>query len=354
MKKKYLSFSLISLTLLSAFGTFFSVYRAIKIVDSSTWLVPMIWVSLFVISICLASIFVRQKLEIEIVVAISFLLSLIFAFSLWHFVILIFCLLLVLSGLRNIRSDLDLNVKISLWKSLYTGKFKLIFAISLLICSQYFFIVKNMGTQVKVPKFDISGVSEKLVGPILGFVNPNFAAASAQNLTVDQFIVQSQQGSSNQFSTSDNSIEQQSIDDQIPQNLPDDQKLALEQQAMAQYSGAKNQVTQKNSQLVLQEGRLQLSNEVGQPLNGSEKISTVFANLINNRISSFFNPGISGNSQSALFPFILSLVLMLTIWPIGSVLSLLWFLIIVLVFKIFVCYGLVEIRKITVEREMIV
>ena len=355
MKKHKFSLILALLTFVSAFGTFFSVYRAIKNPDASTWLVPMIWTSLFVIAICTMSIFVRQKMEVEIVVAASFLFSLIFAFSFWHFVVLFLCLLLALAALRDIRSDLDLNVKISLWKSLYTGKFKLILAISLLISSQYFFTIKNMGGAVKVPKFDTSAISEKLVGPVLGFVNPNFAAASAQNMTVDQFIMQSQQGSTNSLSTADsNSLDQQSIDSQIPQNLPVDQREALEQQAMTQLAGAKTQVEQKNSQLVLQEGRAQLSNTIGKQLNGNEKISTVFAGLINDRISSFFNPSIKGNSQSALFPLILSIVLLLTIWPIGSVLSVLWFAIIILLFKIFVRFGLVSIKKVTVEREMIV
>lgn len=354
MKKNILKYSLPVLIIISGFFSWFSVYRAIKIPGSSDWLAPILWFSSYVIFLCLASILARHEIMLEITVFASFFMSIILVFSVWHLIIVAVCAVIMLSGMRNIRNDLDLNIKISLWKSLHTGKMKMIFALAVVICSQYFFIINSTNGQKTIPKLDFSSVSTKLIEPILGMINPNFKAIQQQGLTVDQFIMESvQKNGSGSFSMPDLSLNGDFIDKQIPESMPSDQREALKQQALKQISDSQTQLSKKNNALALEEGHKQLSQLTGQDITGDEKIADVFAGLINKKINDYFQPRVDSDSRSSLFSYILVFILFLTVLPLGSLLSRLWFLVVMLIFHIFVRFALVEIKTITVEREMI-
>lgn len=353
MRKNTLQPALTVSTIVLAIIAFYTISRAIKIPEASTWIVPILWVSLLVISLFFLGVFTRNRMSAEITVAASLLLSLIFAFTLVHFVISVVCIFLILSGLRAIKGDLDLNVKINLWKSLYVGKFKVIFAIALLISSQYYFTAKSMKGPVNVPKFDVSGISMKIVGPMLGIINPEFAEAGRQDLTVDQFIIQSQSDSLNASFGDDDSQSERLIDANLPSDIPAAQKEMLKQQALTKVTDAKSKLLEQNRELVLLEGRRQFSKIVGRNVEGNEKISDVFAGMVNDKINSYFQPNVDRPERSTLFPFVLTLILFATIWPLGSLLSTIWFAIIILIFKILVKYGFIEVKKVMVEREII-
>ena len=353
MKKNILKYSLFGCILLFGFFSWFSVYNIPKLSGLDAWILSIIFFSLYVISMCLAAILVRQEVAMEIVIFVSFFLSLIFAFSLWHFIVIMLSILLMLAALRNIRKDLDLNIKVDLWKSLYTGKFKMILALVLIISSQYFFMINGTNGQKFVPKLDFSSVTSRLIQPILVMLNPNFKSVQKDGLTVDQFIIQSQQKNTDD-AVSNQSLMEEMVDQQIPKNLPAEQQTTLKQQALQQIADSKNQLSQKNNELVLQEGREQLSQMVGHNMDGDEKIADVFAGLIDKKLNDFFQPRISGDSQSSSYSYILTAILFLTIWPLALIMSLFWFTIVLVAFKLFICLGLVEITTVTVQREMIV
>jgi hypothetical protein len=227
-------------------------------------------------------------------------------------------------------------------------------ALALLISSQYFFMINSVNGQKFVPKLDFSSVTSKLIQPILVMLNPNFKSMQKDGLTVDQFIIQSQKENTAD-ALSDKSYAEEMIDQQIPKNLPSDQQAMLKQRALQQVSDSQDQLLQKNNELVLQEGHKQLSQMVGHDVVGDEKISDVFAGLIDKKINDFFQPKIGGNSQasSPVYSYILTAILFLTIFPLSSILSRLWFVAIFLIFKLFIRFGLVEIKIVTVQREMI-
>ena len=350
IKKNILKYSLFGFILIFGFFSWFSVYRAMKIPEASIWLMPIIWFSLYVIAMCLAIVLVRQEIAVELAITFSFLLSLIFTFSIWYFAIFIFCVFLMLSAVRNIRKDLDLNIKISLWKSLLVGKFKIIIVLALLISSQYFFFVSKTDGQKTVPKFNISVMSSKMIEPILGIINPDFKKIKQDGITVDKFILENQNNSDINFLSNN----EETIDQQIPADLPSKQREALKQQALQQINDSKAQLLQKNNELIQQQGRKQLSEMVGRDLKGDEKIADVFAGFIDKKINDYFQPQVDNNNKSSsLLSYIVAAVLFLTIWPIGSVLGVLWFAIVIIIFKILLYFGLVEITTVTVEREMI-
>lgn len=323
-----------SLMIVASFFAWFSIYRAMKIPEASIWLVPAFCFSLYVISICLVAVMVRQEIVVELAIAFSFLLSLVFTFSIGYLLILILCTLFMLYAVRNIRKDLDLNVKINLWKSLYTGKFKIALSLAIIISSQFFFFVSKTDGQKTVPKFDVSSITSKLVKPILGIINPEFKKIEQDGITVDQFILIE--------SKKDILDGEEMIYEQIPYDLPNEQKEALKQQALQQIND-----------LMLQTGRQNLSQITEKNLKGDEKIGDVFVGFIDKRINDYFQPKVGEDAPSSLLAYIVSMILFLTIWPIGSILALIWFVVVIIIFKILLYFGLVKIKTITVEREMI-
>ncbi len=352
MNKNTFGNILMSLNPMAALAAFYSVSRAIRIPESSTWIVPMVWVSIFIVSIFLVALFVRSRVLAESVIAASLLSSVIFAFSFAYLGVILIAIALVLAGVHGMRKDLDLNVKINLWKSLYIGKFRIILALAILISGQYYFTIKSMDEPVNVPKFEISEISGPLIQPILGIVNPEFAKAGSQGMTVDQFIVQSQKNQ--EQSVEDEEMQLQIIEQNMPTGITEKQKEILKKRALAEISDAKLKMTEQNQQLILIEGRKQFSKIAGKKIVGDEKVSDVFIGMINERINSYFQPSMQGEKKSSFYSLILTTILFLTIWPLGSLLSTLWFAIVILLFKGFVRFGLVEIKKVTVEREKII
>jgi hypothetical protein len=251
---------------------------------------------------------------------------------------------------RKIREDMELNIKISPWKSMQAGKSYLIFAITLMICMQYFLTELSFDGEKKIPHFDVSFITKKIAIPFISAVNPQFKVLKDETLTVDQFILQTQAANlDGGFSVMSDEV----LDAQLPANLTPAQKEMIKRQARENFSSTQSKVTQKNQELIFEIGRKQLSELVGVPVAGDEKISEVFTGLINNKINDYFNSKVSGDEKNPVFPMILAIVLFLTIYPVGLILSIVCFLIAKLIFFILLKLKVVGVRTITVEKEIL-
>ena len=323
-KQKILKYILIFLTLLFSFLAWFSVSQAINVPTASTWGAPILWFSFFFISLSLCIVLIKHLIRTELVVLASFLLSLLFVFN-WektfqHLLIILVSILFAFWGIRRIRQDLKLNIKIDLWKTLRTGSTFFILALSLTIASQYYWETKNTSLENTLPKFKIDALSEKLTSKVLSFVNPDFKNLDEENITVDQFILETRK---KQFTES----------------------LASEELS--------NELFENSQALVLEEGRRQLSDLAGVKLNGQEKLSDIFSSTVNNRINNLISPSFSENSKLPLLHLILAFILFLTVASLSSFLGILLIPLANLIFFGFRKSGWIEIIKIQKEVEEI-
>ncbi|NTW27363.1 MAG: hypothetical protein HGA36_03495 [Candidatus Moranbacteria bacterium] len=349
MNRKKIEMLLGSLTMVVAFFSWLSVKSAIVVPDSSTWMVPMVLFSLYAVLICSDVILFRSVLALELVLIGSLLLSAVFAFHWIQFVAILLGAYFIFLSSRKIREDMDLNVKISIWKSLQVGKTYLLIALSLVIAAQYFFVMNSFDGEKKVPHFDVSFITKKVAIPFVSAINPQFAVLKDETLTVDQFILQSQQNALENVGMSEEN--EKILDENIPTNLTPLQKEDLKKQAIENFTGAQTQLLQKNQELILKNGRKQFSDQVGVTLTGSEKISDVFTGLVSSKIDDYFNPKVSGGEKSSVFPMILAAVLLLTIYPLGSILSIAWFLIVKLVIIALLKFKVMSVGVMTVSKE---
>lgn len=344
---------MVTLVLVSAFISWLSVDRAIRIPESSTWIVPMVSISLFVIFLCLSTVLLREKRTIFITLLIAFSFSLLFAFNPWHILVVLASFFLASWGFGNVRNDLGLNVKISLWKSLLTGKTQFIWGIALLISSQYYFTINSIDGQKNMPKLDINEFVVKYTIPVMGFVNPAFKNIDKEGLTVDEYLMSAQQNDSTDGSFG--MVSGDYIDAQIPANIPPQQREILKQEAMKKMLDAQNNLSQKNKDLILAETRKQFSSSVGRDLKGNEKMSEVLAGIVGQKMNSILQTPLKGGGTIAsMLPLIFSVILFLTIVPLASwFLSLIWFFLVIGIFAILVKTGLVTIGKEMTEKENI-
>ena len=323
MKIKILKYVLIFMTLLMAFFSWQSVERAINVPEASNWGVPIPSFSLLFVLFYLDVILIRRFFILQSMFLAALATSFIFSFSFGHLVIAILAYLLILWSLMKIKRDLHLNVKVSLWKSIGAGSLLMLFAISVMISSQYYAEVKDLSSARLIPKFNFGEVTGGATSKILSSVNPDFKKLDQEGLTVDQFILETQK-------------------DQMPMDLPEGlsgamaEKLAMEEE-----------------KILLQEGRKKFSEIAGAPLTGQEKISDVFSGIINQRIDQYLGSKMSDPEEKSPLPFILAIALFLTVLPLGSLLSTVWIIVVEIIVWIFKKTDLIRIAKVPVEMEVI-
>ncbi|MCX6762003.1 MAG: hypothetical protein NTY33_04175 [Candidatus Moranbacteria bacterium] len=332
MQKNILKFSLFFLSLIAAFFTWFSVSSAITVSGSSVWLVPMLWLSLLYVVYSLKFILVKEKILINLSIGLGIFLSLIFAPNVWHFLILLLASGLVYVSFRQIRSDLGMNVKLHLPKTLRMGKVSFIFALALVISSQYYFEAAAVGL-LKLPAFDAGViVDNKLAQEFLYKINPDLQKLNDKNLTVDQMILQNYEES------------------QVGSGEADLLNLAQDNQAISAVNLQKVQELQK--QKILEAGREQMGKMANQKLNGTEKVSTVLTEIMNQKIQSFASPDYANEGFPAV-PLGMALILFLTVLSLGAFLLRILVHLISLIFWIFLSTNIVTIKKVPVEMEVI-
>lgn len=330
MKTKIIKYILVFAIMLSGFASWFSIDRAVNVSDSSTWLVPIIWFSIFFINLSLGAIIINDKKILFSALALSFFSSLIFTFSFWYFGILLISFFVAGIAVRKISNDLELNIKISLTKSIRTGKVFLILALALASSSQYYFETKDTPLANIIPKFE----TREITAQILPMIYPNFKNDSQEELTVDEFLLEM---------SSENS-------DNILSGFLSDSKTS----EVASMIGKEQmkEITLANQEMILKEGRKNLEDIVGRDITGQEKMSDVFSDMISARMNEIFSSALARNE----WPMISALpasILFLTIISLGPFLGFLAIYAAVFIFWLFKVFGLVKISKEMKEVEVV-
>jgi hypothetical protein len=315
LKKTILKFSLFILTFLFAFLFWHSVDSAINVSGASDWVVPSIWFAFYFVLLALSVILMREAYLAEIAILLSLLVSMVFVFSWIHLLVIALAFLFLSIAVVRIRKDLRLNIKINLWKTIRTGSTLIIFSLSLVIASQYYFEIKSSGRENLIPKFTMGGFSEDLTSKIIGYMYPNLASSDGEDLTVDQMILKA----------------------------GDDQ------------SGKEDvaQMTAGQKKIFLEEGRKQISQIVGENVTGEENVASLFSEAINNKINNFITPKLASDDLPIL-PVIMTFILFLTVLSLGSFFSPLLILIADVIFIILVKTKVVVVNKVMKEVEELV
>ncbi len=332
MQKNILKFSLFFLSLLAAFFAWFSVSNAITVASSSVWLVPAIWFSFLYIIYSLEFVIVPEKIWSILSIVLGLFFSLIFVHTLWHALILFVSAGLLFISYRQIRTDLGQNVKLHLPKTLRMGKVSFLFALALVISSQYYFQAKAVGL-LKLPAFDAGVILENSwARQILYQLNPDLQKLSDKNLTVDQMILQNYQ------------------DSQATGDETELLNLAQSSQAISLVNLQKIEEIRK--QKILEAGREQLGTMANRKLTGAEKVSDVLTEIMNQKLQSLVSPDYANGNFPAV-PIGMAAVLFLTVLSLGAFLLRIIVYFISFIFWILTSTKVVKIKMVPVEMEVI-
>lgn len=330
MKKQILKYSLAFSIMLYAFLSWFSVDRAINVPGSSTWLIPMMCFSLFFIALSLGVLIIKEKFLLHIILGVSFLFSLIFAFSIGHIIILLFSCLLVYLAMERISNELKENIKLNIAKSMRTGRILTVLALALSITSQYTSEVINSEKANVLPKLNFNFTISKVI-PI---IYPDLKDSNGNVFTVDNFILEvAQKKSGGILGGILNSQELAEGDVSIDKNKAE-------------------QIILNNQEKILKDGRASFGKLSGKDLTGQEKIADVFSEIINNQISKYFSPNLE-KSDFPLATFFMSFFLILTIISIGPFMAIIAGYVAIFIFWLFKKTKLVIVSSVMKEVEVI-
>ncbi|MFZ2188905.1 MAG: hypothetical protein WAV73_05080 [Candidatus Moraniibacteriota bacterium] len=332
MQKNILKFALFFFSLIAAFFSWLSLNNAVTVPDSSVWLAPMIWFSLLYIVYSLELVIVSEKSLIILSGVLGFFFSLIFVQNFWHFVAILLAVALFHVSSKQIKDDLGMNVKLDLPKTLRMGKTFFMLALALVISSQYYFQAASEGL-LKLPTFDAGAILEnKWAKGILYKLNPDLQKLEDKNLTVDQMILD------NYRESQANSGEMDLID------------LAQGSQVISPANMQK--IEQLRDQKVLEAGREQLGKMANRKLAGSEKVSVVMTEIMNQKIQSLVVTDYA-NEKFPAVPIGMALILFLTVLSLGAFMIRILAQISSLIFWILTSTNVVKIKMVSVEMEVI-
>ena len=267
--------------LLSAFLSWYFLYRAVTVPDSSIWGAPITIFFILLVFFFLCTVLVRSSAYLGAVLAASLLLSLVFAATWLHFALLMLSIVVAYYAMRTIRESLEFSIKLRFLNSFMSGRSYFVFALIVAITSQYYSLVSRGAGEVNLPTFEVSKDVALSLGKLYGQVNPKYSFfSSAREITVDKFIMQNQ-------------------------------KAVLPGQDPVRSAAAIS--------AVLEQGRKHLSELSGKQLSGSEQVADVFVDLVTRKINDYFAVGLAQSGKSSPIPLFLTCVLFLTLLPIATI-----------------------------------
>ncbi|EKE11888.1 MAG: hypothetical protein ACD_15C00004G0004 [uncultured bacterium] len=354
MEKKIVINLFAFLLLIISFFSWRVIDQAINVPEASVWAVPMIFISLFFVFSYASIILIKKIAYLQVLFLLAYILSFVFVRSIWHMIGIGLAFLFTSWAVLKIKKDLRMNVEINIWKSMRAGSGILVLAVSIMITSQYYLAVKNLGSENLIPQFYISSITGNLTTRFLSATNPEIEDIDKEFLTVDQFILQTQKsGLKSREISMETSFQ---IDQMIEKTNPSAtaaQKKIMKEDALQKVRSASLEIGKEQESLLLAEGRKKFSEMAGKNLQGNEKMSDVLADIVNRKIDQYFGAGAKNGAKASVLPYVMAIGLFLTVIPLGSILNTLWIMLVQFLVWIFLETKILSIKKASVEVEIL-
>lgn len=352
--KKKKQWLLAGLLLLVSVASFCGWYAIGQIIDTSqinnSWLAAIIWFSLSISIMCLIALSFQKTIFSLGSIVLLFVPSVLFIQN-WMFLFFV-CISMALCfmGLSRMRRAMALHITIHIRRSMHYGTGWIVLSLALAITSFYYVQIRNESGDKLLQMLSLDQASHALLNRILGFVNPEFKKANQENVSVDEFLMtfQKNQTMNDIAMTTPSDVELLKMAGLTPSDPRSPQALIQIKKGIE-----KNTQTINPQKIILDQSRKQLSDTVGTPLLGQESITDVLSQIIDQRIRTYFKPNETSNSASIL-PFILSIILFVTLWSLGAVLMIAWRFMTAGLFALLCKFGVIDVQKVMIEQEMIV
>lgn len=349
-KKQWLTAVFSALAVVIFFAAWWSINRVILSADGLSWWIPIGWFSLGISLVCAMALAIADMRFLSTLASMVLATGLFWNQSPLLFLAIIFGVLLVLSGIVRMRRDLDSHIAINVRRSMHHGMGRIIIGASAIISLFYYSQIIHLSVESLLQRLSLSQASHQVLIQALGWMNPEFQKVNRENVSVDDFLKTIQES-------------QMPQEQENPSDMTDMELLRMsgiepgDPRAPQVLSQIRNELKKSASRfdvqaIAIEQSRKQLSEIYGAPLTGKENVADVFSAIIDQRVRTYFQPE-DLSEESSLLPFILTIILFFTLLSIGSVLSFFWGFIATLFFVLFQRIGLITVRKVMVEKEVV-
>ncbi|MDP2837899.1 MAG: hypothetical protein Q8O53_01305 [Candidatus Moranbacteria bacterium] len=328
---------------LFAAGSWQAFFVVARHYDVSTFLQTVAWFSLLGTIFFLGSV-VWKELTLRVLGVLALVLpSLLFVHTLYHIGLVILSALLVLWGVSQVQGEIRDRLTFHFFRNVRAGLFWYIFGLSLVLASVYFASIERESWEELVTRFSIGEGTATVVFKSAAYLYPTWKNLIDEGLTVDGFLL---------------SLEQEEAPAGI--TFPQVQDISMnEVLAMPAFGDYLKQVAPDggvlSQELYLRSSRDQIARLVGRDVRGDEKIADVFSLAIQHKIIAVLSDQeVLRHISPTIVPFILAILLFLTLLPFGSLVGLLWMALSYLLFRSALFFGWLKLEPVEREQETLV
>ncbi len=304
-----------------AYFGFSSVMDAVLLTGASVFLAPIAWFFLAIILFSVGAVIWRERIYQAVGSGILLLPSFFFAPTLVHAAVLIVAALLVFGGLIRIGHELTSRLKLSLYRSVFIGMSQIIFALSLVISSQYYTHIESLPWNRLVPSFDLAEGTGAWVLRVAGTFSPSLASLRNRDLSVDEFLTE----------------------------------LRPAVEVGGPTETVSNGIGEAVRQAEILRSKIELSRLLGREVGGTESMNEILSEVLRKKIVAFVSGDTAGAEGKVPFlPFFLAILLFFTIYPVGSLLAPLALSLATALFALLIRAGFIAIKKVPAEQETLV
>lgn len=297
-----------------------------------SWIGPIIWFSLLAVSYLIFSALVEHYEAILFFGFVAFSPSMLSVFTLLQGGALVIAMGLLFVGSRSMWKDFRSRIELSLYQSLKMGVFTFSLAVALVVSHGYYAVAMTASWEVLIPQFSLGTGSGDTVLRIAGVFYPELARVREENLTIDEFLADTERM---RLAPGDAVASSDSLSGMVAVRRQDDIRSLS-------ASGS------------LDAARGEFGKLVGRTISGNERTTAVFSEVLRNKLLTFLSAGkAEKNLPQSVLPAFLSVLVFFTVLSIAALLQILWLFVAVALLHGAIGIGLLSIRRIPAEREIL-
>lgn len=319
--RKIIAWILMFMVAFVAYFGFSAVTDAVVVDGASVFLVPAIWFLVTISLFSVGALLWQERMYKGVASVVVILPSLFFAPTLSHLGILLIAGLCVFGGLLHVGREISERIHLSLYRCVRVGLGSIIFALSIVISSQYYVHISPLTWEQLVPSFDLAQGSGAWLFRLAGTVSPSLATVQDRNLSVDTFL----------------------------------RELRPTVEVGGPGETLSNGIDEAVRQAEIVRSKIELSRLLGRSVSGDESMNAILSEVLRKKVTTFITGGVSEKtSKVPFFPYFLAILLFFTIYPIGSLLALPALALATIIFTLLVRNSLISVKSVSIEQEVIV
>lgn len=277
-------------------------------IDTGTWALPLIMSVVWVVPLMIFSVTAVDKKLVRWITLGAFMPGIFFTVTFLHGVILLLAGLLGMSSMLRARSTMFNGRTIRISPALHTTVGTLIFAVAMLVASQYYAEVSNMPTQELLPRVSTVYGVDQVIASMVGTVED-------RDITVDEFLVEK----SGMGSEAQNIQPPEGENSGLVQQIANSFELNAETTASLKALAAQGQG--QADDVVVATMRSNLATSLGTQLEGTESMIDVMNRYIDAQVQSYIVKNAFFAHSLAEF---LALFLFVTVLSVGALWKYIW------------------------------